>query len=199
MVYYQPETFYNLGRNICISILDVWHKNPYTRISDPNEQRKEIADKQAKLDRFKKEQAGIKTKQKKIVELIETQFYAEWHKRNVFQIPINNNDTRKNERLSQKNKRTEKSITTDGPKPHSTVSANPRQLRNQFASKKPMVKEERKIGSVQPHIESIKNLPVSDANHTQMVVALKTHVESRGLFKPLNMRIRNVNMGLGNR
>ena len=87
VVYFQPETFYNLGRNICISILDVWSRNPYSRIQNANEQRKEIADRQAKLDRFRKEQAGIKAKQKRIVELIETQFYAEWHKRNIFQIP----------------------------------------------------------------------------------------------------------------
>ena len=178
----------------------MWHKNPYTRIVDANEQRKEIAEKQAKLDRFKKEQAGIKTKQKKIVELIETQFYAEWHKRNVFQIP-NNDAFRKNiERHSQKNKRTEKSITTDNPKPNLTVSANPRQIRNQFITKKPIMsimKEEKKLGAIQPNIQSIKNLTGSDQSH--VTIALKTHVESRGLFKPLNLRIRNVNMGMGNR
>ena len=149
------------------------------------------------MDRFKKEQAGIKTKQKKIVELIETQFYAEWHKRNVFQIP--NNDTfKKNlERHSQKNKRTEKSITTDNPKPNLTVSANPRQIRNQFLTKKSVMKEERKLGAIQPNIESIKNLTFTDQSH--VTIALKTQVESRGLFKPLNLRIRNVNMGMGNR
>lgn len=37
------ETFSNLGRNICISILDIWNKNPYTRIPNTNEHRKEIA------------------------------------------------------------------------------------------------------------------------------------------------------------
>jgi hypothetical protein len=36
-----------------------------------NADRKEIAEKQSKLDRFRKEQTGIKAKQKKIVELIE--------------------------------------------------------------------------------------------------------------------------------
>ena len=49
-----------------------------------NSDRKEIAERQSKLDRFRKEQAGIKAKQKKIVELIEEQFYAEWHRRNIF-------------------------------------------------------------------------------------------------------------------
>ena len=49
-----------------------------------NSDRKEIAERQSKLDRFRKEQAGIKAKQKRIVELIEEQFYAEWHKRNIF-------------------------------------------------------------------------------------------------------------------
>ena len=51
---YEPEIFYNLGRNICISILDVWNKNPYSRITSTNEDRKEIAEKQAKIDRFRK-------------------------------------------------------------------------------------------------------------------------------------------------
>ena len=40
VVFYEPKTFYNLGRNICISILDVWNKNPYTRITNANQQRK---------------------------------------------------------------------------------------------------------------------------------------------------------------
>ena len=70
LVLFTQETFINLGINICVSILDVWNKNPYTRIVNVNQWRKEIADRHAKLDRFKKEQAGIKTKQKKIVELI---------------------------------------------------------------------------------------------------------------------------------
>lgn len=52
-------------------------------MEDLNGQRREIAEKQAKLDRFRKEQAGIKTKQRRIVELIEEQFYGEWHRRNV--------------------------------------------------------------------------------------------------------------------
>jgi hypothetical protein len=67
-----------------ITILDIWNKNPYSRLDDLNVHRKEIAERQAKLDRFRKEQAGIKTKQKRIVELIEEQFYGDWHKRNVF-------------------------------------------------------------------------------------------------------------------
>lgn len=56
-----------MGRNIVISILDIWNKNPYMRTIDMNSDRKEIAEKQAKLDRFRKEQAGIKNKQKRIV------------------------------------------------------------------------------------------------------------------------------------
>ena len=50
-----------------ITILDIWNKNPYTRLDDLNVHRKEIAERQAKLDRFRKQQAGIKTKQKRIV------------------------------------------------------------------------------------------------------------------------------------
>lgn len=66
-----------------ISLLDVWNKNPFTRITDIGAHRKEIAERQSKIDRFRKEQAGIKAKQKRIVELIEEQLYGEWHKRNV--------------------------------------------------------------------------------------------------------------------
>ena len=56
-----------MGRNIAISILDVWNKNPYSRVEDANANRKEIAERQSKLDRFRKEQTGIKAKQRKIV------------------------------------------------------------------------------------------------------------------------------------
>lgn len=51
---YNIDTFLNLGRNIMISLLDVWNKNPYTRHNDIGEFRKEIAEKQSKLDRFRK-------------------------------------------------------------------------------------------------------------------------------------------------
>lgn len=64
-------------------------------------------------------------------------------------------------------------------------------------TKKSVMKEERKLGAIQPNIESIKNLTTTD--HSHVTIALKTHVESRGIFKPLNLRIRNVNMGMGNR
>ena len=59
-----------MGRNVLVTILDIWGKNPYTRVEDINDLRREIAERQSKLDRFRKEQAGIKTKQKRIVELI---------------------------------------------------------------------------------------------------------------------------------
>lgn len=51
---FNQDTFYNLGRNILISLLDVWNKNPYSRLVDMNSDRKEIAERQAKLDRFRK-------------------------------------------------------------------------------------------------------------------------------------------------
>jgi hypothetical protein len=51
---YMPDTFYNLGRNILISILDIWSRNPYSRVSDLNAHRRDIAEKQSKLDRFRK-------------------------------------------------------------------------------------------------------------------------------------------------
>ena len=67
-----------------VSILDVWNKNPYPRAADMNADGREIAEKQSKLDRFRKQQAGIKSKQKRVVELIQEQFYAEWLRRNIF-------------------------------------------------------------------------------------------------------------------
>ncbi len=63
-----------------------------------NNDRKEIADRQAKLDRFRKEQAGIKAKQKKIVELIEEQLYGEWHRRNIFNPLMTNQPQRDKKR-----------------------------------------------------------------------------------------------------
>jgi hypothetical protein len=50
-----------------ISMLDIWNKNPYSRFDDLHSHRRDIAEKQSKLDRFRKEQSGIKAKQKKIV------------------------------------------------------------------------------------------------------------------------------------
>lgn len=75
--------------------------------------REEIAERQAKLDRFRKEQVGIRTKQKKIVQLIETKCYGEWHKKNVFQVCIAQTGGFKNSqiKLYQNIKKAEKSIT----------------------------------------------------------------------------------------
>lgn len=84
LVLYTERTFTNLGKNIVISILDIWGKNPYPRIMDANEFRKELANNNRKLDRFKKEQSHLKTKEKNIVQLIQEQYYATWNKRNIF-------------------------------------------------------------------------------------------------------------------
>ena len=98
--------------------------------------------------------------------------------------------------MSNKNKRTEKSITTtDGQKPSLSLSSNPRQMKNQINTRKLLLKEEKKMGSVEPQIESIKNL-CGVTDNSQMSLAIKTHVESRSLFKPLNLRIRNVQIGM---
>jgi hypothetical protein len=51
---YTQKTFNNLGKNILVSILDIWGRNPYPRVADPNELRKDIANNNRKLDRFKK-------------------------------------------------------------------------------------------------------------------------------------------------
>jgi hypothetical protein len=51
---YTQRTFSNLGKNILVTILDIWGRNPYPRVADPNELRKEIANNNRKLDRFKK-------------------------------------------------------------------------------------------------------------------------------------------------
>jgi hypothetical protein len=51
---YTQKTFNNLGKNILVTILDIWGRNPYPRVADPNELRKEIANNNRKLDRFKK-------------------------------------------------------------------------------------------------------------------------------------------------
>ena len=194
-MFYEPLTFYNLGRNICISILDVWNKNPYTRITNANEQRKEIAEKQAKLDRFRKEQAGIKTKQKKIVELIETHCYDEWHKRNVFQYQTHEEIKKTSfpNRFIQKSRGTEKSIAIEANQSAiggGTLSAQKIFMKNQPKSKKTIVKEEKKINCVNPNIEGVKALNSLEPGQ----IVIKNHLDSRNLFKPINMRIRNLNM-----
>ena len=80
-VFYNTHTFNNLGRNLCMSLLDVWKYNPYSRIECLDELRREIAFKEAKNDRFRKEQAGVKTKAKLIHELVDRQIYEGWQKR----------------------------------------------------------------------------------------------------------------------
>ena len=37
---FSQDTFYNLGRNIMVSLLDIWNKNPYSRSMDMNADRR---------------------------------------------------------------------------------------------------------------------------------------------------------------
>lgn len=53
LVLYDQRTFTNLGRNVLISILDIWNKNPYPRVAS-NDLRKEIAHSNKRLSRFRK-------------------------------------------------------------------------------------------------------------------------------------------------
>lgn len=61
VVFYDERTFMNLGRNMLVSILDVWNKNPYPRIQ-ADDLRKEIAHSNRRVGRFRKEHANLKLK-----------------------------------------------------------------------------------------------------------------------------------------
>ena len=79
--FYTTNVFSNLGKNLMVTLLDIWNKNPYPRVEDPNSLRKELASQNRKLDRFRREQSHLKTKEQNIVQLIEENFYATWRKR----------------------------------------------------------------------------------------------------------------------
>ena len=62
----------NMGKNLLVSILDIFNKNPYSRISEQQMQlmRREIAQNLAKMERFRKEEPKLFLKTKKVSEII---------------------------------------------------------------------------------------------------------------------------------
>lgn len=86
--YYTIKIYENLGKSMLVSILDVFEKNPCTRLNGINGEtlenfRKEIASKVIKIRRFWKE-AHVKRKLKTINETVKEIFYDEFFKKNVF-------------------------------------------------------------------------------------------------------------------
>ena len=77
---YTVEIFENIGKNLLVSILDIFDKNPYSRILNSSYKnmdivRREVALQVSKLDRFKKEEGKLMTKCKKITDFINETFY----------------------------------------------------------------------------------------------------------------------------
>lgn len=73
------EAFENVGKALLVSILDIFEKNPYSRIPNTTYKsidniRKEIAMATTKIDRFRKE-GNAKKKAKRIAELAYETFY----------------------------------------------------------------------------------------------------------------------------
>ena len=78
--FYTIEIFENIGKNLLISILDLFDNNPYSRLSNSAYKgldgvRKEVALQVAKLDRFKKEEGKLMQKCKRINEFISDLYY----------------------------------------------------------------------------------------------------------------------------
>lgn len=104
-VYYNIEIYEDLGKSMLVSILDIFEKNPCTRLNMNNDDtlenfRREIANKILKIKRFWKE-ANLKRKCKNINEVIKEAFYDEFYKKNVFkQIFISTNKPKMMQMLS---------------------------------------------------------------------------------------------------
>ena len=66
------QMYENMGKNLLVSILDIFNKNPYSRISEQQMQlmRREIAQNLAKMERFRKEEPKLFLKTKKVSEII---------------------------------------------------------------------------------------------------------------------------------
>ena len=86
--YYTIKIYENLGKSMLVSILDIFEKNPCTRVGmiageTLENFRKEIASKVIKIRRFWKE-AHVKRKCRTINETVKEIFYDEFFKKNVF-------------------------------------------------------------------------------------------------------------------
>ena len=90
--YYTTEIYEDLGKSTLISILDIFEKNPCTRIPGNVTEtldafRTEIAERIVKIPRFWKE-ANIKRKCLKITEIVREIFYSDFEKKKVFNLTL---------------------------------------------------------------------------------------------------------------
>lgn len=88
-VYYTIEIYEDIGKSMMVSILDIFSKNPCSRIPNTQYQtlenvRREIALRISKYNRFKKE-VGIRKKCNKIEDLVKEVFYDDFTKKNAFE------------------------------------------------------------------------------------------------------------------
>jgi hypothetical protein len=88
-VYYTSEIYEDVGKAMLVSILDIFQKNPCTRIlNTPYKNiealRRQVATKISKYNRFKKDAMNVKKKFNKINELANELLFGDFQKRNVF-------------------------------------------------------------------------------------------------------------------
>ena len=87
--YYTIEMYEDVGRSLAISILDIFEKNPCSRIGNTpylnlENVRKEIATKISKVNRLRKIDGNLGKKCKKINDLANQIFYDDFKKKNCF-------------------------------------------------------------------------------------------------------------------
>jgi hypothetical protein len=52
--FFTPEIYGSLGKNLLVSVLDVWQKNPWSRVADLSELRRDVAGLLKRLERFRR-------------------------------------------------------------------------------------------------------------------------------------------------
>ena len=90
MEYFTPANYMNLGKNVLVSILDVFEKNPYSRIPSTPQRtleqiRKEVAQECARYDRFRADPVAFK-KVRVIQEYIYENFFQPLQRRGLFKM-----------------------------------------------------------------------------------------------------------------
>ncbi|EAR93059.2 zinc carboxypeptidase family protein (macronuclear) [Tetrahymena thermophila SB210] len=92
--YFTPQMFEESGKAVLISLLDVYEKNPYSRIANTSYSnieniRKETAAEVARSDRIRQEDAQSYSKAKNIINLINENFFSKIEQMRIFNLKEN--------------------------------------------------------------------------------------------------------------
>ncbi|KAL4471783.1 hypothetical protein ABPG72_008801 [Tetrahymena utriculariae] len=92
--YFTPQMFEESGKAVLISLLDVYEKNPYSRIANTSYSnieniRKETAAEVARSDRIRQEDAQSYSKAKNIINLINESFFSKIEQMRIFNLKEN--------------------------------------------------------------------------------------------------------------